>query len=261
MPRMDFRKQVLPSRLIARGVSLCAVAASVFLLAGCEKGEALSPLSGSDTIVAFGDSLTEGYGVSEANSYPQVLAKITGMRVVNEGISGELSSEGLERLPSVLAEHKPALMILMHGGNDILQNRSLSKAKQNLAAMIEMARRAKTQVILIGVPEKNLFSDSAKIYGELAEQYDLVFEDDLIADLIRTPSKKSDSVHFNASVNAHVRSSTSVTNCDRDRIVVIEPSCLGWSCGANSTAVMPAACAAVMPTSLSSSTSFGTGGI
>ena len=158
-------------RLIARGASLCAVAFCALMLVGCEKGQSLSPLSGSDTIVAFGDSLTEGYGVSEANSYPQVLARITGMRVVNEGISGELSAEGLERLPSVLAEHKPALMILMHGGNDILQNRPLSKAKKNLAAMIEMAQRAKAQVILIGVPEKNLFSDSAAIYGELAEQY------------------------------------------------------------------------------------------
>ena len=198
------------TRRVTRHVWLFAVVCA-FLLVGCDKGGPLSPLSGSDTIVAFGDSLTEGYGVSEANSYPQVLAKITGMRVVNEGVSGELSSEGLQRLPSVLAEHKPALMILMHAGNDILQNRSLSKAKQNLAAMIEMAQRAKTQVILIGVPQKNLFSDSAAIYGELAEQYDLVFEDDLIADLIRTPSKKSDSVHFNASGYADIAHSVKET--------------------------------------------------
>lgn len=204
MRRMDFRIDIVLSRLLARVLSLCAAAACMFLLAGCEKGQNLTPLMGNDTIVAFGDSLTEGYGVSEADSYPQVLAKITGMRVINEGISGELSGEGLERLPQVLAEHKPALVILMHGGNDILQNRSLSKTKQNLAAMIEMAQRAKAQVILIGVPEKNLFSDSAAIYGELADQFGLVFEGDLIADLIRTPSKKSDSVHFNASGYADI---------------------------------------------------------
>ncbi len=182
---------------------MCAVLCSALLVAGCERNQ-LNELSGTDTILAFGDSLTEGYGVSEADSYPQVLADITGMRVVNEGISGELSVDGLERLPDVLARHKPALMVLMHGGNDILQNRPLSKTKHNLAAMIELAKNAGAQVILIGVPEKNLFSDSASIYGELAERYNLVFEDDLIADLIRTPSKKSDSVHFNAAGYADI---------------------------------------------------------
>jgi lysophospholipase L1-like esterase len=187
------------NRAFTRALAVCAAVVCLFFLSGCDKGQSLSELSSGDTIVAFGDSLTEGYGVSEADSYPQVLAKITGMRVVNEGISGELSGEGLVRLPSVLAKHKPALVILMHGGNDILQNRPMSKAKKNLAVMIEMIQRAKAQVILIGVPEKSLFSDSAPIYSELAEQYNLVFEDSLIADLIRTPSKKSDSIHFNAS--------------------------------------------------------------
>lgn len=173
-------------------ISACLLA----LLSACESRQ-LTQLSAGDTILAFGDSLTEGKGVSEAQSYPAVLEEISGFRVVNAGISGEITAQGLQRLPSVLDQVRPSLMLLMHGGNDILQNLAKTQAERNLSAMIEMAHARGIEVVLIGVPEKKLFSDAAPYYEALAKQYSLVFEESLIADLLRSPSKKSDAVHFN----------------------------------------------------------------
>ena len=169
----------------------------LLLLAACDRPELL-PLRSGDTILAFGDSLTQGAGVPTARSYPSVLQQLSEYPVVNAGVSGEISSRGLARLPAVLDEVRPSIMVLLHGGNDILRNMSESLTRQNLFAMVELAQGHGVQVVLIGVPQKRLFSDSAALYVDLAAQYDLPFDEDVVADLIRTPSRKSDAVHLNA---------------------------------------------------------------
>lgn len=173
-----------------------AVIFLIALLSACSR-PSLTPLLPGERILAFGDSLTEGVGVSNDHSYPAVLAALTRHEVVNAGIAGEISEEGLARLPALLDEVQPSLMVLLHGGNDILRNMNLAQTRDNLAAMIQIARARGIGIVLVGVPEKSLFSDSASIYPELAERFDLVFEDEIVADLIRSPSKKSDAVHFN----------------------------------------------------------------
>jgi len=181
---------------LRRVVAFAALVAGVGLLAACEAGR-LQPLPPDGVILAFGDSLTAGKGTSRDNSYPSVLAQLSGRTVINAGISGELTDEGLARLPGMLDQHRPDLMILIEGGNDILQNRTRA-TKNNLAQMIELAQGRGIEVVLIGVPEKNLFSNSAPFYEELADEYALAYHDELISDLLRQPSYKSDSVHFNA---------------------------------------------------------------
>jgi len=176
-------------------------AVTVFILAlfiqGCDSQKALSRVSTEATILAFGDSLTEGVGTTKQHSYPSVLAQLSGRKVVNAGISGEVTEEGLARLADVIAETNPDLMILLQGGNDILRNHNLQQTKQNLAAMIALAKEQGVQLVLIGVPQKQLFSDVAPFYKELAEEHKLVFDGELISSLLRTRSYKSDMVHFN----------------------------------------------------------------
>jgi len=157
------------------------------------------PALGSDAVIlAFGDSLTKGKGTSAENSYPAVLARLSSRTVINAGISGETTAAGLLRLPGVLEDTSPDLMLLMHGGNDILQNLSLTAAKKNLQAMIRLAQERDIAVVLIGVPEKKLFSSSAAYYRELAESHELPFAPNIISSLLRKPRMKSDAVHFNA---------------------------------------------------------------
>jgi lysophospholipase L1-like esterase len=166
------------------------------MLNGCSRPE-LSPISSDGTILAFGDSLTFGVGTTKINSYPSVLAQMTGLNVINAGVSGETTTDGLARLPELLDRTVPDLLILIEGGNDILRNQSKSTLKTNLQQMIELAQSRRIPVVLIAIPEKSLLSNAAPLYAELAEQYGLVYDDSLIGGLQRSPSLKSDIVHFN----------------------------------------------------------------
>lgn len=178
-------------------VRRCVTGLLCLLLTACgEPG--FRPLAPGETILAFGDSLTEGRGVSPAQSYPSVLASLSGHPVINGGVSGELSQAGRARLPALLAEHRPALVILLEGGNDMLRGSGEGALKANLAAMIEAAQGSGAQVLLVAVPRKSLFADGAPLYGELAQQYGLVLDEDSIGELLRTPGLKSDAVHLNA---------------------------------------------------------------
>lgn len=166
-------------------------------LAGCGSPQ-LESLPADGRILAFGDSLTRGVGTSEKNSYPAVLSELSGLEVINAGVSGETTAGGRARLERVLDERRPDLLILLQGGNDILQNQSPVATKTNLEAMIALARSRGVDVVLLGVPEKKLFSSAAPLYEELAAEYGLVFDGTLVASLLRTPSYKSDPVHLNA---------------------------------------------------------------
>lgn len=169
---------------------------TLMLVSGCGSPK-LEPLMKSDTILAFGDSLTVGYGVSKEHSYPVVLAELSGINVVGSGVSGETSKEGLARLPGEIERTNPDLLILIEGANDILRGYDLTETKKNLEAMIQVALDKDIPVVLIGIPKRKLLSNTAPLYKELAEKYDLVFDSSLIGSLERSPSLKSDLIHFN----------------------------------------------------------------
>ncbi|MFO7809387.1 GDSL-type esterase/lipase family protein [Guyparkeria sp.] len=169
----------------------------VLALSGC--GEpALERLPRDATILAFGDSLTEGVGAPAGAAYPEQLARLTGWTVINAGVAGETTADGLARLPEALEAHAPDLMILLMGGNDVLRNQDLAGAKRNLDQMISQAQAKGVVVVLVGVPEKSLFSQSATLYEALEEERGVVLVDDLVASLLRRPAYKSDAVHLNA---------------------------------------------------------------
>lgn len=167
------------------------------LLWGCSK-PALEPLASDAVILAFGDSLTAGVGTSKDKSYPAVLESLTGLEIINAGISGETTAQGLTRLPKVIGKTSPDLMILIEGGNDILRNKNYAQIQQNLDDMITLARSENIQVVLLGVPEKKLFSSAAPFYQQLADKHQLVYDNNLISDLLHQRSLKSDPVHLNA---------------------------------------------------------------
>lgn len=172
----------------------------IILLSGCG-GETprLAPLSADAVILAFGDSLTKGYGAAEDESYPAVLARLSARRVINAGVSGEVSGEGLRRLPAMLEQHRPRLLILCHGGNDMLRGRSLTRMEDNLRGMAQLARERAIPVVLLGVPNRGLFLASYEAYARIAEDMNLVFIEDLIPEILGDSDLKSDAIHPNAS--------------------------------------------------------------
>lgn len=108
----------LIARACLRLITLTMLSATV----GCaDEVPALRPLTNGSVLLAFGDSLTFGNGANEATSYPAVLVSLIGRQVVRSGVPGEVCADGLARLPEVLEQHTPKLMILCHGGNDLLR--------------------------------------------------------------------------------------------------------------------------------------------
>lgn len=167
-------------------------------LISCSSGPKLKELPKEAVVLAFGDSLTFGTGAQKEESYPSVLEKLISRKVINEGIPGEVSVNGLKRLPDVLDKHKPSLMILCHGGNDILRKKNLNTAKQNLIKMINIVKKRKIQVILMGVPKPGIILSPADFYKEAAEETKIPFEKNIISKVLQNPKMHSDPIHPNA---------------------------------------------------------------
>ncbi len=170
------------------------------LLAGCSKPK-LAPLAEDAVILAFGDSLTYGTGVAKQHSYPAQLQSLVSQTIVNAGKPGEISADGLRRLPELLDKYQPQLLLLCHGGNDILRKHDLKQTKRNISAMVEMAQARGIQVVLIGVPELALFGGTHEFYQEIADEYQLAFLPDVLNELERSPKYKVDSIHLNQQGN------------------------------------------------------------
>ena len=168
----------------------------LILLAGCAEST-LDPLNQGDVILAFGDSLTYGTGVSADLSYPAILESITGYRVIRSGIPGEISVAGLKRLRDVLEKEKPQLVVICHGGNDVLRRLSQKQTEANLRSMIALVRQHGAQVILIAVPKMSLFPSAWKFYDAIEEDTDVPIEFDILSELQRDAKMKSDPIHFN----------------------------------------------------------------
>jgi lysophospholipase L1-like esterase len=180
-------------------VPLVALAMALPCHLACGRSQPELPLIPTDgVIVAFGDSVTHGVGARAGERYPDVLETLTGRRIVNAGVPGEVTSQGLARLPGVLDEHRPDLLILCEGGNDLLRELEAAQIEQNLREMVRLARNRGIPVLLVGVPEPALLLSSAGLYEEVADDLDLAYEGEALADILSKGSLKSDLIHPNA---------------------------------------------------------------
>jgi len=167
-------------------------------LLSCSQAAPLPKLSPDAVILAFGDSLTYGTGVEADQSYPSILSRLTAHTVINAGIPSEVSQSGLARLPELLDEVQPELIIICHGANDILRRKSLKEAEINLRAMVQTAQQRGIAVIIMAVPEFGILLSAADFYPNIAEQMNIPCEDNIISDVLADHALKSDRVHPNA---------------------------------------------------------------
>jgi lysophospholipase L1-like esterase len=180
-----------PARLLAGFVL-------ALFLAACERAPALPKLNAHDVIVAFGDSLTHGTGAGTDTAYPAVLAALTGRTVINAGVPGNTTADGLARLPEVLAEHQPRLVLLCLGGNDMLRRVPESDTENNLRLLVRTVRAAGAEVVLIGVPEPKLFGGAPAFYEKLADELKVPLEQDAFVEVLKDNRLKADPIHANA---------------------------------------------------------------
>ena len=179
-------------------LSVAALIMAAALLAACGKGPQVPPLGTNDVILAFGDSLTHGTGASPTESYPAQLQSLISRKVVNAGVPGEVSADGLQRLPGALEETQPKLLILCHGGNDFLRKLSEAEAAANVRAMIKLAKDKGIGVILVATPKPGFSISPPDFYAAIAKEFSIPFNDNALSSVLRDNALKSDLVHPNA---------------------------------------------------------------
>lgn len=169
------------------------------LLTACsEPSKTLTKLPGDAVILVFGDSLTYGTGASAGHDYPAILAGLATREVINKGVPGEISGDGLKRLPALLDQYQPELLILIHGGNDMLRNIPNEQTAGNLNRMIAEADSRHIEVVMLGVPKLNLLTlHSADFYQTIAETRQIPVDLNTLPDILGDNSLKSDMIHPN----------------------------------------------------------------
>jgi len=171
----------------------------VVFLSACDKpSPVFEKLSPDAVILAFGDSLTYGSGASQNADYPAILSTLSSHEIINAGIPGEISRDGLNRLPDLLDEYQPELLILIHGGNDMIRRIPSQQISDNLKQMIDEARQRNIKVVMLGVPKLNLFLlDSAELYQQVADEQKVPIDLETLPKILSTTALKSDAIHPN----------------------------------------------------------------
>ncbi len=164
---------------VRSGPPVRVVLAALVLVALAVAGRAAS----ARTVMVVGDSLSAAYGIALEDGWTHLLGERLAERsrpwqVVNASISGETTRGALVRLPADLAAHAPGIVIVELGGNDGLRGLPLEETRRNLEGIVETARAAGAQVLLLGMRiPPNLGPRYAEafhaIYGELAEAHGL----------------------------------------------------------------------------------------
>lgn len=184
---------------------LLATAGGLVALAGCGRKPIRGrPVPAGSTVLAIGDSLTWGTGATPETSYPSVLARLTGWRVVNAGAPGDTAAQALARTAALLAEHQPALVLLCIGGNDLLRRLDEATTRSTVEHIARAVLAAGAQLLLIAVPKPTLaarFTGSLTdhpLYGELAEQLQLPLHRQGWSEVLADERLRADAIHANA---------------------------------------------------------------
>lgn len=172
-------------------------------LAGCGRDKKTAqPVPPGSTVLALGDSLTFGTGASAETCYPTVLAVLTGWNVVNAGVPGDTSAQALARLPALLAEHQPKLVIVSIGGNDFLRKLPESDTRAHVHAICKQSLDAGAQVLLVAVPRATVaaalgqMTDHA-LYAEVSKDLKIPLQREAWGEVLAQPDLRADAVHAN----------------------------------------------------------------
>jgi acyl-CoA hydrolase len=181
----------------------------IFTLVACGKtAEKYAVIPQGATVLILGDSLSYGTGANTGTNtgedYPSLLATKTGWQIINAGVPGDTSSGGLERLPALLQQHQPKLLIVELGGNDFLHNVPQTKTMANLKAILTQAKQAAVPTVLVAIPEVSAFRAAMgnlqdhTLFETLAQETNTPLITNVFSEVLSDNTLKADQIHANA---------------------------------------------------------------
>ena len=177
----------------------------IFTLISCGKSaEKYAAIPQGATVLILGDSLSYGTGANAGEDYPSLLAKTTAWKIINEGVPGDTTAGGLERLPALIQQHQPKLLIVELGGNDFLHKVPQTKIIANLKAILANAKAAGVPTALVAIPEVSALRAAIgnlqdhPLYEKLAQETATPLITEVFSAVLSDNVLKADQIHPNA---------------------------------------------------------------
>jgi acyl-CoA thioesterase-1 len=165
-------------------------------------------------VLILGDSLSYGTGANTGTNtgedYPSLLATKTGWQIINAGVPGDTSEGGLARLPALLQQHQPKLLIVELGGNDFLHHVPQTNTVANLKAILAHAKAVNVPTVLVAIPEISAFRAAMgnlqdhTLYETLAQETNTPLITNVFSEVLSDNALKADQIHANAKGYAEV---------------------------------------------------------
>jgi lysophospholipase L1-like esterase len=191
-----------PGRLILVALLLCLLVAAGGWYLGWGRGpdfrRAANLDSPGDLVVFFGDSITQGYGVKEGDSFASLTAQELGIAFSNAGVSGDTTAAGLARMDRDVLPRRPRLTVVEFGGNDFLRRVPVEETLQNLDAIVGRLIAQGSMVVILEVNVGLMGDPYLKGYRAVAGRHSAILIEDILRGIIGNPELKVDGIHPNA---------------------------------------------------------------
>lgn len=164
-----------------------------FMISSCSK---TTPHKTISHIICFGDSLTEGIGASNGQTYPYFLQLLTKVPVMNEGIRGNTSKDGLNRIENI-SKYQNAIIIVEFGANDYFQQIPIHETKTNIEKIIDKLNNNGNNIIVVSTEDKQL-RELCNMLKSLAREKNIIFINGILNEIWNDRNLFFDEIHPNS---------------------------------------------------------------
>ena len=168
----------------------------IFLIA-CGKHEPKNYPNSNTDIIAFGDSLTYGYGAARGESYPAYLSEMLGREVINLGISGDTSAMGLARIKEI-KRYDPYMVLIEFSANDFFRKVPKNQTENNLKEIVRQVQDMGAIAVLVDTGGAYPMDTYTKIHKRIAAEYNTLFVPGIMDGIYNKQALKSDQIHPNS---------------------------------------------------------------
>lgn len=183
---------MLPKIILAAAIVISLI--STVLLIHQDKKDT----SSEKPIVFLGNSITAGQGAKAGEDFPTLIAKALNVPVINSGVSGDTTSDALQRIHNDVLDKNPSIVVVELGGNDLLSSENKATTIQNFELILSKIKQTNAKIVVLGTK----FIIFNKVYetdwASLAKKYDAIYVPDILDGILTDPNLKFDDIHPNA---------------------------------------------------------------
>ncbi|HUR81733.1 MAG TPA: arylesterase [Thermoanaerobaculia bacterium] len=177
---------------------LMSIATALLVFACSPYGKVKNLDSHGTNVIAFGDSLTAGYGAGAGEDWPSRVSASTNIPIINAGVSGDTTESALARIDEDVIARDPRIVIVGLGGNDFLRGVPLSETEANLRAAVRRIQARGAMVVLLGFRFPSINADYGAMYERVADDEGCLLIDRVLKGILTDRRLKSDEIHPNA---------------------------------------------------------------